>query len=202
MGLATHKEKDKPLLIFLHAEGGEAGGAACQIKRLKAESEVEKSIMREYDDRRAIENFYEKAKKRIKEQIALKGIDMKGGAKGQALTEIMDVLDKELEINIAEEMLTARKMLREYYKKYNEVESLDRKIYENQEKLAEQQAVCNMVSLLTDDVLKNAILAYQAIRNERAGRYGNSEDAKAIAIAYITAKGREDLKEVIADEVQ
>ncbi len=158
------------------------------------------SGMREYEDIRQVGNMFEKAKKNIKGQLEAKGLSMKGSAKGQALQEILDILDNELEIGIAEEMITARGLIRTYYKKYNEVESLERKIYENKEKLAEQQAMANMVALLTDDVLKNAILAYQAIKSERSEHYGNSEDAKAIAIAYITSKGREDLKDVIDEK--
>lgn len=149
--------------------------------------------MREYEERREIEKFYEKAKKNIKAQIEAKGVSMKGGAKGQALSEIMAVIDREMEIFIAEELNTARKLLREYYKKYTELESLKRDIYENQEKLKEQQAVVELVSLLTDETLKNAIIAYNATKNNR--RYGNNEDAKAIAIAYIKSKGRQDLED-------
>ena len=106
--------------------------------------------MREYEERREIEKFYEKATKNIKAQIEAKGVSMKGSAKGLALSEIMAVIDREMEIFIAEELNTARKLLREYYKKYTEVESLKREIYENQEKLKEQQAVVELVSLLTD----------------------------------------------------
>lgn len=152
--------------------------------------------MKEYEERREIENIYEKAKKRIKEQIELKGVSCKGSAKGTALSEIISVLDKELEIGIAEELVTARRLCREYYKKYTEVESLDRKIYEKKKELEQQSAVANTVSLLTDDVLKNAIIAYNSINDNRS-RYGNKEDAKAIAIAYIKSKGREDLKDTI-----
>ena len=36
--------------------------------------------MREFEDCRQIDNIYEKAKKRIKEQIELKGVSCKGGA--------------------------------------------------------------------------------------------------------------------------
>lgn len=155
--------------------------------------------MKEYQDRREIENFYEKAKKNIKEQFELKGISMKGSAKGQALSEIISVIDRELEIGIAQELMTARKLCREYYKQYTELEYLQRQIYENQKKLKEQEATAGMVSLLTDETLKNAILAYNAIKNDyRRG----SNDAKDIAIAYITAKGREDLKDTICVETE
>ena len=149
--------------------------------------------MQEYRDRHEIENFYEKAKKRIKEQIALKGVDMKGGAKGQALTEIINVLDKELEINIGEELVNARKLCRAYYKKYYEVSSLDHEISEKKRELEEQNKIVSLVSLLTDETLKNAIIAYNAIKDTSR----DSHNAKEIAIAYITSKGREDLKDVI-----
>ena len=158
--------------------------------------------MREFEDRRQIDNIYEKAKKRIKEQIELKGVSCKGGAKGQALSEIIEILDKELEIDIAEELITARRLLREYYSKYTDLESLQREIYENKRKLEEQKAVEGLVAMLTDEVLKNAIIAYQTIKDGRHGRYGNSEDARAIAIAYIASKGREDLKDVIEEEAK
>lgn len=149
--------------------------------------------MREYEERREIENIYEGAKKRIKTLIEAKGITMKGTAKGTALSEILSVLDKELEIDIAEELVKARRMCREYYKKYNDMESLDRKIYEKKQELERQNEVANLVSLLSDEVLKNAIIAYNGINDSRS-RYGNKEDAKAIAIAYIKSKGREDLE--------
>lgn len=158
------------------------------------------SELREYDARRELENLYEKAKKNIKAQIEVKGVSCKGSAKGAALSEIIEVLDKELEIGIAEELMTARRVIREYYNKYTDVESLERKIYENKEKLAEQQATAGMVALLTDEVLKNAILAYQAIKDSDNRRYGNREDAKEIAIAYVKSKGREDLKDVITED--
>ena len=152
--------------------------------------------MREYAERREIEEFYEKAKKRIKEQIEAKGVSCKGTAKGAALSEIISVLDKELEIGIAEELVTANKQLRAYYRKYNDVESLERRYAEAEEKIKEQQAVVDLVSHLTDDVLKNAIIAYNALNNN--SRYGRGNgDAKDIAIAYITSKGREDLKDVL-----
>ena len=148
--------------------------------------------MREYEDRREIDNMYEMAKKRIKEKIELKGLSMKGAVKGQALSEIMAVFDDEMGIGITEEMITARRLLRDYYKKYYEVNDLNRKIYEKTQQLKEQQAVEGLVSMLTDDVLKNAIIAYNSISEGR-----NRGDAKEIAIAYITAKGREDLKDTL-----
>ena len=154
------------------------------------------SIMREYDDRRQIDNIYEKAKKNIKKKIETKGLEMKGSTKGQALSEIMAVIDEEMEIDIAEELVNARRILRQFYNKYNEVESLERKIYEKKKILEEQEKVANIASMLTDDVLKNAIIAYNAIKNDyRRG----SEDARAIAIAYITSKGREDLKDTFTE---
>lgn len=148
-----------------------------------------REYMREYEERREIEKFYETAKKNIKEKIETKGVSCKGGAKGQAITEIMSVFDDEMEIGIAEEMVTARQMLRQYCDKYREIESLERKFYENKKKIEEQEAVKSLVDCLTDEVLRNAILAYNAIRN--------SDNAKEIAIAYIKSKGREDLQDVI-----
>lgn len=148
--------------------------------------------MREYDDRRELENIYEKVRKNIKEQIELKGVSMKGSAKGNALSEILSVFDDELGINIADELRTGRSLIRKYYSKYNDIQSLEMKYNENKRKLEEQEAVSGMVSLLTDEVLKNAIVAYNAL-SERRGR----TDAKDIVIAYITSKGREDLKDVI-----
>jgi hypothetical protein len=153
--------------------------------------------MREYEERREIENFYEKAKKNIKKKIENKGVSCKGSAKGTALSEIISVLDDELEIGMAEELVTARRLCREYYKKYDEVSSLERKISEKKEELEQQRKVVDLVSYLTDETLKNAIIAYNSI-NDNRGRYGNKEDARAIAIAYINSKGREDLKDVIS----
>jgi hypothetical protein len=153
--------------------------------------------MREYEERREIENFYEKAKKNIKKKIEDKGVSCKGSAKGTALSEIISVLDDELEIGMAEELVTARRLCREYYKKYDEVSSLERKISEKKEELEQQRKVVDLVSYLTDETLKNAIIAYNSI-NDNRGRYGNKEDARAIAIAYINSKGREDLKDVIS----
>lgn len=153
--------------------------------------------MREYEERREIENFYEKAKKNIKKKIEDKGVFCKGSAKGTALSEIISVLDDELEIGMAEELVTARRLCREYYKKYDEVSSLERKISEKKEELEQQRKVVDLVSYLTDETLKNAIIAYNSI-NDNRGRYGNKEDARAIAIAYINSKGREDLKDVIS----
>lgn len=152
--------------------------------------------MREYEERREIENIYEGARDRIKTLIEANGITMKGTAKGAALSEIISVLDKELEIDIAEELVKARRMCREYYKKYTDMESLDSKIYEKKQELERQNEVANLVSLLSDEVLKNAIIAYNGINDSRS-RYGNKEDAKAIAIAYIKSKGREDLTETL-----
>ena len=50
-----------------------------------------------------------------------------------------------------------------------------------------------MASLLTDETLKNAIVAYEAL-SDRRGR----SDAKEIVIAYIKSKGREELMDVVA----
>ena len=155
--------------------------------------------MREYEERREIENIYEKAKKNIKAQIEAKGISMKGSAKGQALSEIMAVIDKEMEIGIAEELVTARRLCRQYYSKYTDMAILETKIKENERKLKEQEATVGVVSYLTDETLKNAILAYNAIKSDRF-RGAGSEDAKEIAIAYINSKGREDLQDVLEVE--
>lgn len=88
--------------------------------------------MREYEECREIDNIYEGAKKRIKTLIEAKGITMKGTAKGTALSEIISVLDK------AEELVKARRMCSEYYKKYTDLESLDSKIYEKKKELERQ----------------------------------------------------------------
>ena len=151
--------------------------------------------MREYEDRREIDKIYEKAKKNIKKRIEDKGVSCKGSAKGTALSEIISVLDQELEIDIAQELATAKRLCHEYYQKYQDVVALERQYRENEEKLKDQAKVIDLVSHITDDVLKNAIIAYNALDNGR--RYGNKEDAKAITIAYIQSKGREDLKDVI-----
>lgn len=148
--------------------------------------------MREYENRRELENIFEKVKKNIKERIETKGVTMKGSAKGTALSEIISVLDEELEIGIAEELMNGRKAIRVYYNKYTDIENLERQYKENEKKLKEQQVIVDLTSMLTDEVLKNAILAYNAIK---ADRYRGGDDARAIAIAYITSKGREDLKD-------
>lgn len=148
--------------------------------------------MREFDDRREFEKIFESVRNNIKEQIMLKGASMKGSAKGTALSEIISVFDEELELGIAEELRKGRGLIRAYYRKYNEVESLEIKLRENEQKLEAQQKLANTVSLLTDDTLKNAIVAYEAL-SDRRGR----SDAKEIVIAYIKSKGREDLTGII-----
>ena len=148
--------------------------------------------MREYEERNEIEKFYENARKNIKSKIEALGVSCKGAAKGAALSEIISVMDDALEIGIAEELVSARKNIHAYCRKYNEILSLERKIRENEEKLKAQQAVAEMVSLLTDDVLKNAIVAYNSLYEGRMNR----GDAKEIAIAYINSKGRQDLEQV------
>lgn len=151
--------------------------------------------MNEYKDRRELEQAYEVARNNIKERIAAKGVSMKGSAKGAALSEIISVFDDELGLNIAEELLNCRNSIRAYCRKYNEVESLEIKLRENEQKLEAQNKVANMVSLLTDDTLKNAIVAYEAL-SDRRGR----SDAKEIVIAYIESKGREDLMDTFKAE--
>lgn len=153
-------------------------------------------MIREYEERKEIENFYEKAKKAIKERIESAGVSCKGSAKGQAVSEIISVLDNEMCIGLSEELIKARKAIRIYYRKFDDIQSLEREYNEKKQKLEEQQAVGSMVSLLTDEVLKNAIIAYNALK-EGNGRYGRSEDAKEIVLAYIKSKGREDLTDTI-----
>jgi len=148
--------------------------------------------MKEFEDRRELDNIYDGVRKNIKERIEAKGISMKGSAKGTALSEIISVFDEELEIGIAEELRNGVRSIRAYYRKYIEVESLERKLRENEQKLETQQKLANTVSLLTDETLKNAIVAYEAL-SDRRGR----SDAKEIVIAYINAKGREDLTDII-----
>lgn len=148
--------------------------------------------MKEFEDRKEFEKIFESVRNNIKEQIALKGVSMKGSAKGTALSEIISVFDEELELGIAEELRKGRGLIRAYYRKYNEVESLEIKRRENEQKLEAQQKLANTVSLLTDETLKNAIVAYEAL-SDRRGR----SDAKEIVIAYINAKGREDLTDII-----
>ena len=148
--------------------------------------------MKEFEDRKEFEKIFESVRNNIKEQIALKGVSMKGSAKGTALSEIISVFDEELELGIAEELRKGRRLIRNYYRKYNEVESLEIKRRENEQKLEAQQKLANTVSLLTDETLKNAIVAYEAL-SDRRGR----SDAKEIVIAYINAKGREDLTDII-----
>ena len=145
--------------------------------------------MREFQERRDIENFYEQAKKQIKEKIETKNISMKGSTKGIALAEIISILDQELEIDIAEELVKARKALRAYYKKYYEVEDLDRKFKENDKKLKEQQKLIDTISLISDETLKNALLVYNSIPNKN--------DARDIVIAYLKSKENDDLIDVI-----
>ena len=148
--------------------------------------------MKEFDDRREFEKIFESVRSNIKERIEAKGVSMKGSAKGTALSEIISVFDEELEIGIAEELRNGVRSIRAYYRKYNEVESLERQLRENEQKLETQQKLANTVSLLTDETLKNAIVAYEAL-SDRRGR----SDAKEIVIAYINAKGREDLTDII-----
>lgn len=148
--------------------------------------------MKEFEDRRELENIYDGVRKNIKERIEAKGISMKGSAKGTALSEILSVFDEELELGIAEELRNGRSAIRAYYRKYNDVENLEREHREKEQKLEAQQKLANTVSLLTDETLKNAIVAYEAL-SDRRGR----SDAKEIVIAYINAKGREDLTDII-----
>ena len=148
--------------------------------------------MKEFEDRKEFEKIFETVRKNIKEQITTKGVSMKGSAKGTALSEIIAVFDEELELGIAEELRKGRGLIRDYYRKYNEVESLEGKLRENEKKIETQQKLSNTISLLTDDTLKNAIVAYEAL-SDRRGR----SDAKEIVIAYIESKGREDLMDVV-----
>lgn len=148
--------------------------------------------MKEFDDRREFEKIFKSVRSNIKERIEAKGVSMKGSAKGTALSEIISVFDEELEIGIAEELRNGVRSIRAYYRKYNEVESLERQLRENEQKLETQQKLANTVSLLTDETLRNAIVAYEAL-SDRRGR----SDAKEIVIAYINAKGREDLTDII-----
>lgn len=148
--------------------------------------------MKEFEDRKEFEKIFESVRNNIKEKITAKGVSMKGSAKGTALSEIISVFDEELELGIADELRKGRGLIRAYYRKYNEVESLEVRLRENEHKLEEQQKLANTVSLLTDETLKNAIVAYEALSDGR-GR----SDAKEIVIAYIKSKGREDLMDVV-----
>lgn len=148
--------------------------------------------MKEFEDRKEFEKIFEVVRNNIKEMITAKGVSMKGSAKGTALSEIIAVFDEELELGIAEELRKGRGLIRNYYRKYNEVESLEVKLRENEQKLEAQKKLANTVSLLTDETLKNAIVAYEAL-SDRRGR----SDAKEIVITYINAKGREDLTDII-----
>lgn len=148
--------------------------------------------MKDFEDRKEFEEIFEVVRNNIKEKITAKGVSMKGSVKGTALSEIIAVFDEELELGIAEELRKGRGLIRDYYRKYNEVESLERQLRENEQKLEAQQKVANMVSLLTDETLKNAIVAYEALSDRRS-----RSDAKEIVIAYINAKGREDLTDII-----
>lgn len=148
--------------------------------------------MKEFEDRKEFEKIFEVVRNNIKEKITAKGVSMKGSAKGTALSEIIAVFDEELELGIAEELRKGRGLIRAYYRKYNEVERLEVKLRENEQKLEAQQKLANTVSLLTDETLKNAIVAYEAL-SDRRGR----SDAKEIVITYINAKGREDLTDII-----
>lgn len=154
--------------------------------------------MREYQDRRDVENIYEKARNNIKKTIEAKGVSMKGSTKGAALSEIIAVIDKEMEIGIAEELATATRLIREYYKKYTVVSHLDREIYEKKQELETQEKIVGLISHLTDETLKNAIIAYNCIKDTSR----DSHNAKEIALAYINSKGRTDLNDVIESGVQ
>lgn len=153
-------------------------------------------MMSEYSDKRELENVYDKVKKNIKEKIELKGVSCKGSTKGTALSEILSVFDDELGLGIAQELCTGRKLIRQYYEKYSDVQNLERQYRDNEKKLKEQAKLTETISLLTDEVLKNAIIAYNAVKDTSRDMH----NAKEIAIAYITSKGREDLKGVISPE--
>ncbi len=153
-------------------------------------------MMHEYSDKRELENVYDKVKKNIKEKIELKGVSCKGSTKGTALSEILSVFDDELGLGIAQELMNGRKIIRQYYEKYSDVQDLERQYRDNEKKLKEQAKLTETISLLTDEVLKNAIIAYNAVKDTSRDMH----NAKEIAIAYITSKGREDLKGVISPE--
>ena len=72
--------------------------------------------MKEFEDRKEFEKIFETVRKNIKEQIATKGVSMKGSAKGAALSEIIAVFDEELEFGIAEELRKGRGLIRAYYR--------------------------------------------------------------------------------------
>lgn len=154
--------------------------------------------MREYQDRHDIENIYEKARNNIKKTIEAKNVSMKGSTKGAALSEIIAVIDREMEIGIAEELVTATRLIREYYKKYAVVSHLDREIYEKKQELEKQEKMVGLISHLTDETLKNAIIAYNCIKDTSR----DSHNAKEIALAYINAKGRSDLNDVIESRAE
>lgn len=177
-----------------NVKAGNVPGA--RLKKTKENGWRKSRMIREYEERREIEKFYDHAKKAIKEKIEMAGVSCKGSAKGQAVSEIISVLDDEMCIGLSEEMINARKNMRIYCRKFNDIESLEREYQDKKKKLEEQEAVSGLVSMLTDEVLKNAILAYNAIKDS-GGRFGNGTDAKEIAIAYINSKGREDLENMI-----
>lgn len=151
--------------------------------------------MKEYKDRREVENIYEYAKQKIKEQLEQKCVSMKGSAKGMALSEIMSVLDKELEIDIAEELINARQLIRNYYNKYSQLDYMDRQYKENQKKLEEQQKMIDETNLITDETLKNIIYAYNVLSKNHS-----KDNAKEIIVAYLNSKNREDLTNMIEGE--
>ena len=62
----------------------------------------------------------------------------------------------------------------------------------NEQKIKEQKVLIDTTSLITDDVLKNALLAYNSISNRN--------DARDIVIAYLKSKGKEDLISTIEEK--
>lgn len=145
-----------------------------------------------------IKDIYEKARANIKKELELKGAACKGSAKGVALSEIIAVMDQELEIGMAQEIETAKRRAHEYCQKYENMERIERRAYEAQEKIKETEKVLSLVDSITDETLKNAVLAYNAIKDTSR----DSHNALQIALAYIKHNGRTDLEKALEGVVQ
>ena len=167
-------------------------------KSVKAWNESVEIYNEVHADSHQIEKIPDDIRKRIKEKIDAKcALTSSSTAKGIALAEILSIMDDELMIGMAKELANAKKELQDYRSKYSDIEKLEDLYHQYRDLLDEQDALVKLTSSITDEPLRNAILAFHAMKSK-----DTIQAARDVAITYLTSIGRQDLTNVLDAQVK
>ena len=167
-------------------------------KSVKAWNKLLETQREFYEDSRKVDKIPDDVRKNIKEKIDARcALTSSSTAKGIALAEILSIMDDELMIEMAKELAKAKQELHEYIIKYNDIKELDDLYNQYRDLLDTQDAIVKLTFNITDEPLRNAILAFHAMKGK-----DTIQAARDVAITYLTSIGRQDLTNVLDAQIK